>query len=154
MDKNQPRTITIDEFAGLVAQELHLSEGDMAALTRYADAVLQTEAVWYYPGTNLLYYADDAYRSAQEISREEAAAMLAFASDLIGDHAPKLSSLEAERTISRFRDAKLVSPWAVPALATAVQQQWMYAEREIKPKHYMTSNEAMMIVRRFAIDIQ
>lgn len=154
MDVNQHRTITVNEFAGLVARELQLSTDERVELTRYAEAVQQSDAMWYGAADNVMYYADEVYCSTREISREEAAAMLAFASDLIGEHAPKLSSQEAEQTISRFRDAKLVSAWAKPALATAVQQQWMNADHEIKPKHYMSSNEATMIVRRFATDIQ
>ncbi|MFD0671268.1 hypothetical protein [Cohnella sp. GCM10027633] len=155
MNENELQTITVDEFAALVARELYLSRDDQAELARHAETVLQSDARWQAADEPIVYYVEDAFRCAREISREEAAAMLAFASELIGERAPMLSSTEAARTISRFKDAKLVSAWAMPALATAVRQQWMRCpDREIKPKHYMTSNEATLIVRRFATDIQ
>ncbi|MFC5530606.1 hypothetical protein [Cohnella yongneupensis] len=152
---SQSQAITVSEFAKLVAEELDFTWEEQVEFAGRAEAIFNADIHWKVPSATYAYYMDDAFRNRREISREEAAALMAIASELIGDQAPKLSSLEAVQTISRFKDAKLVAAWAMPALATAVRQAWMGCpKQEIKPKHYMTPNEAVTIVKRFATDMQ
>lgn len=147
--------VTVDEFASLVACELELTGQARAELARRAESVLTADVRWSVPAEPQAYYMDDAFRSMREISREEAAAMMAYASELAGGHVQKLSSIEVVRTLASYKDAKLVSAWAMPALATAVQYEWMGCHNdEIKPKHFVSPLEAAIMVKRFAMDIQ
>ncbi len=146
--------ITVEEFTTLVSQELDLTWNEHAEFLVRAESVLGMEASWGLQPGSYAYYADDEFRRVREISREEAAALMAIASEQIGE-SPKLSSEEVVRTISRYRDGKLVSAWAMQALATAVDRQWIgCSNAEIKPKHYMTPYEAIAIVKKFATAIQ
>ena len=147
--------ITVREFTTLVSRELELTCEENAEFLSRAESVLRMETNWDLQPGSYAYYADDAFQHLREISREEAAALMAIASEQIGEYSPMLSSQEAVRTISRYKDAKLVSAWAMHALATAVAQQWIGChDAEIKPKHYMTPYEAMTIVKRFATAVQ
>lgn len=147
--------ITAEEFTSLVSRELDLTGEEHAEFLIRAESVLSMEANWALQPGSYAYYADDAFRRLREISREEAAALMAVASEQIDEYSPKLSSEEVVRTISRYKDGKLVSAWAMQALATAVEQQWIGCPNaEIKPKHYITPYEAMTIVKRFATAFQ
>lgn len=147
--------VTVDEFAALVACELELTGQERAELARRVEAVLSSDIRWAVAAEPHVHYMDDTFRSMREISREEAAAMMAYASELAGGRVQKLSGIEVVRTLASYRDAKLVSAWAMPALATAVQNEWMGCHNdEIKPKHFVTPLEAAIMVKRFAMDIQ
>ncbi|MBO9599419.1 MAG: hypothetical protein J7559_16550 [Cohnella sp.] len=147
--------ITVEEFTKLVSRELGLTYAEHAEFLTRAESVLKMETNWALLPGSYAYYADDAFRRLREISREEAASLMAIASEQIGEYSPKLSRQDVVRTISRYKDAKLVSDWAMQALATAVEQQWIGCpDAEIKPKHYMTPYEAMTIVKRFATAFQ
>lgn len=154
--KDKPSyAITVEEFTTLVSRELDLTSEEHAEFLTRSESVLRTETNWALKPGSYAYYADDAFQRLREISREEAAALMAIASDQIGEYSPKLSRQEVVRTISRYKDAKLVSGWAMQALATAVELHWIGCPNaEIKPKHYMTPYEAMTIIKRFAIAIQ
>lgn len=155
MHEKESRAITVDEFAALVAEELNFDARAQTTFARKAEAIMQGEPYGRPQCASYAYYADDRFRSLREISREEAAALMALASELVGEDAPKLSSIEVVRTLATYRDAKLVAAWAMPALAAALQFEWMGCPNdEIKPKHFMTSHEAARMVRRFAMDIQ
>jgi len=147
--------ITAEEFKSLVSRELDLTGDEHTKFLIRAESVLSMEENWALQPGSYAYYADDAFRRLREISREEAAALMAVASEQVGEYSPSLSTEEVVRTISRYKDGKLVSAWAMQALATAVEQQWIGCPNaEIKPKHYITPYEAMTIVKRFATAIQ
>ena len=149
------RAITAVEFTALVSRELDLTWDEHAEFLVRAESVLSMETSWGLQPGIYTYHADEAFQHAREISREEAAALMAIASEQIGEYSPKLSREEVVRTISSYKDGKLVSAWAMQALATAVDRQWIGCPNaEIKPKHYLTPFEAMTIVKRFATAIQ
>ncbi len=147
--------ITVEEFTTLVSRELDLTWNEHAEFLVRAESVLSMEASWDLQPGSCAYYADEEFRRVREISREEAAALMAIASEQIGEYSPKLSNVDVVRTISSYRDGKLVSAWAMQALATAVDRQWIgCSNTEIKPKHYLTPHEAITIVKKFATAIQ
>lgn len=156
MNNDKPTyAVTVEQFVTLVLRELDFTSGAREEFLRRAGTVLRTETQWSVASGSLAYYADDVFWSLQEISREEAATLMSLASELVGDYSPKLSRSEVVSTMSRYKDAKLVSAWAMQAIATAVEQKWIGCPNsEIKPKHYITPYEAVTIVKRFATDIQ
>lgn len=146
--------ITLDEFAALIASELQLSNEEKAELTRRTELMgFASEPVWNVGPGPVVYYADTEFRKMRNISREEAAAYIAEASEMIG-MTTKMSSLEMVQTLADYSDAALIAPWARPAIAAAVRSEWITCggRYEVRPKSYLTPVEAISIVKRFADD--
>jgi hypothetical protein len=147
----EKQPITMDQFATLVALELELTRDETEELVRRTEV---NELLFVSPLnpdlTTTYYYADDVYRSLRDISREEAAMIMVEAAEIIGIREP-INNIEMNTILSGYKDAKLVSFWAKPALAIAIREEWINCrDKEMKPKNYMTPDEAMAIVQRFS----
>lgn len=147
---NEERPVTLDEFVALIAFELNLTYGEQEELVRRMERK-SCFAPEQFPACEMVaYYADDTFRNKREICREEAAALMMEASELIGAGA-MLSSLEMCSVLAQFKDAPLVASWARPAFAAAVRNEWLSCgNAEMKPKSYLTQHEAVEIVQKFA----
>lgn len=131
--------ITRAEFAQLVSRVI-------------GDALVKPEAIfkdvkkndWFYSAIKNLAdyvsgYPDGTFRPKNNITREEAACLLA-----------KVFAIDKSQSdiLSKFSDSSQVSSWAKEYLAAMVENGYMqgYADNSLKPKKYITRAEALTIL--------
>lgn len=146
----EDRPITLDGFAYLILSELGLSREEVAGLVARTETKLLAGMGLAPTHEHIFYYADEHYKQLREVSREDAAIMMAEAYHLIGIHTD-INNLDLLGVLTNYKDMTLVAEWAKPAMALAVCKDWITCgNAEMKPKNFVTPHEAIIIAQRFA----
>ncbi|NLW07038.1 MAG: hypothetical protein GX039_03520, partial [Clostridia bacterium] len=136
------RTVSRAEFVALANRAFkfeataEISFSDVAATAWYAGEISKASAAGYVSG-----YEDGTFRPGNNISRQEAAAMLVR---ILGLDAPDINVLD------RFADAAAIPAWSRGAINSAVAAGLMsgYPDQTFRPSQAITRAEAVVTLDR------
>lgn len=145
------RDITRGEFITVLVKALGLMRVDTGENT--FDDVYSDD--WYYDAVSIAYdyeltsgYEDNTFRPNEDITREEAMAMIARAM-VIANYDIDLTEDKINSTISQFDDNGEISNWAKQYVAACVKEELVVGyNNKLMVKNNITRAETAVIVRR------
>ncbi len=151
--------ITRAEFAAILVQGLGL-KADNAAESLFPD--VKPDA-WYsgaVPTAHTYHlingFGDGTFRPADNITREQAMAIIANAMNLTGLKDQLLSSQAEDELLKSFVDENNISVWARDGIAAAIQAGIVSGRggKELAPKAFITRAEAAVMVQKLLRESQ
>lgn len=146
------KSITRAEFAAILVKALGLMRTGTGKDT-YKD-VEKTD--WYYDAVSIASeygiingYGEGKFGPADEITREQAAAMITRAAKITG-LISQLKEGEAADRLNVFKDAADLSSWSAESMAVCVETGIIYGKTSVTlaPKDFITRAEVATVVRR------
>jgi hypothetical protein len=146
------KSITRAEFAAILVKALGLMRTGIGKDT-FKD-VEKTD--WYYDAVSIASeygiingYGEGKFGPADEITREQAAAMITRAAKITGLISQLKEGEEADR-LNVFKDAANLSSWSVESMAVCVETGIIYGKTSVTlaPKDFITRAEVATVVRR------